>query len=173
MSDLHPRFTQAWGFVTYGSDGFLSLSAPRDAPDGIGSALAVSDEALLREGPVKITWELAERWGGAEDWRGFWLMFPPRAGWADTLPYPMAYYRPTLTGFEIGEVVNGTPAGQHIWATWTSDVRRLREEVLVSQDAAAVHAWRSQGGTISLPIGPRLLGLYCEGSTVRVRVERG
>jgi len=173
MSDLHSRFTPVWGIVSSGPAGII-LEAPRDAKDGIGSALAVSDAELLTEGPVRITWEVTERWGGTEEWRGFWLMFPTTAGIAWV--YPFAYYRPTRVGFEIGEVMGGKPEDQHIRATWADPNRVVhcdKGSALVRLEDDAIHIWALGRSTVSLPLGPRLLGLYCEGSVVKVRVERG
>jgi len=209
VSDLHARFTDVWGIVSSGPAGII-LEAPRDAADGIGSALAVSDADLLAKGPVRVSWEVQERWGGEEDWRGFWLMFAPPKDSAlcfsqeraeellrkclgttgpnsDILwqrhaqetrkprwPHPMHYYRPTSRGFEIGEVTGGRPEDQKIRETWTgADEDEPHMPAHVGFADGAIHITSMLRGTVSLPIGPRLLGLYVEGSRVAVRVERG
>lgn len=105
------------------------------------------------------------------------MFVPPTALYPYPLYYPMHYYRPTPVGFEIGEVAGGAPADQHIWATWVTGLlvvsRFPATSAKIAASDGAVHIWSQDRGTISLPIGPRLLGLYCEACECRVRVERG
>ena len=161
-------------------DGGIELESPKDAPDGIGSALL-----LVKWKPMQgahITTETPERWGGGEEWRGPWLFVTGDPNFF----YPAFYLRVYDGKIERGWSLGPTPEHQLIFDTTVAPVP-------AEPDCWYLHARCDQNGLhigtfdewwssvtragINCATGtemawpPMWLGLYCEASRTRWVVE--
>lgn len=160
------------GHVPGATSGHLQLLAPKDAPDGIGCALAMVPWDGRR---LTIETKILDRWR-PEAWADFWLVFPLEAGEA----YPLGYVRSTAGSAEWGIVRGGEPEDQEILGTVrvdisyppkSSDHDKRAGRLVVSADENTIHVgygdrtlslrWKNTGR----------LGLYCEGCVVQVRIR--
>ena len=169
-----------WGSCEAVGEDTWELAAPKDTPDGIGSALAVWGEVPLVGSPVTIEWKLLERWGGEEEWRGFWLMFPN-----EILVWPAPYIIPKSNGWQRGYSNGPNPEDEIVAETiryhgCVDFFGTRRRSLALSADGNALHI--GVGGIVTMSIArsqfwpgmtwPPLLGLYCEASRVRVKVTK-
>jgi len=141
------------------------LVADRDAPDGIGCCLAF---APWNGRSLRLQVDRLDAWR-EEPWADFWLVARQSS---EANPYPMRYLRLRRAVCEVGEIRGPLPAHQHIHATArlesVDDARPYR--YWLSWRDRALHVWWPEARqTLSLVAPACELGLYCEGSIVRVR----
>lgn len=185
-----------WGQVNQLDAQTWELVAPRDTPDGIGSALAVIGTVSQIVGqPLRVSWDEVEHWGGEEQWRSFWLMFPvnQRDVW------PVFYVRPSLQAIEVGWVMTKEPTSQVILESiklppscvFVERVSLLVEGERLTLGVDVIASDLQRKTKIYSPLGPMalrftlkgieipgfqiewppLVAAYCEASRVRVRVS--
>ncbi len=170
-----------WGSVIEEGPGRFVLTPAPDPEDGIGSALALVEWPSQRA-QLKAT--LLERIGGAEAWRGPWLLFGATLGQI----HPCGYLRPDERGFvEFGRVLGPKPSDQRIIATVngrttiyppidTDDTNEKIEgtayicTVSFDVDRVALDGREGHIGVFVIGQSSPYLGLYCEGSRVRFEI---
>ena len=185
-----------WGDLEDLGAGEYLLSAPRDTPDGIGSALAFGPQ--LTSHALRVEWTVQERWGGEEGWRGFWLYFPANEAQA----HPAFYVRVGAQGLEWGWSLGPAPEQQTIGGTLreqfgvgpgvaflSASEGALSLSVPTAEGIGAWHLptcdlgftramiWNPYGQLLAMhyprPVSvdwPPVLGLYAEASVCRVKV---
>ena len=169
-------------------NGQIELTAPRDAPDGIGSALV-----LVKWKPgrgARVIAETLERYSGDEKWRAPWLYITADPKFF----YPGFYMRPYNGKIERGWSLGPTPEDQLIFDTteaaligrdspWAVELRCDHEAFHIGLftifAGMSKHDWWSSvtragincatGTEMAWP--PIWLGFYCEASRTRWLVE--
>ncbi len=179
-----------WGSVNQLGPDTWELVAPRDTPDHIGSVLAEYGPVPQVGAAVHFSWEpIGTAWGPDED-AGLWLMLLAGPGQC----HPADYIRCHGQGFEHGRSMGGDKADQRIVRSLTIGEAQWASGVAVSHsvervaptgrvaEALFLSRWLTMGsnGWANQTIlrselltrhWPPVLGLYCEGRGLRVRVN--
>lgn len=148
------------------------ITAPRDTPDGIGSALAWID---LREDTLYYAkWWTLKKWHD-ESVQGLWIMLMPlQATW------PIAYWRfyPEKNRAEHGFVEGPDPEHQRIISTrdWLTDSCELffrLDKTMIHFSQENIHWSQARGMWVvgGMPDADIVPGFYCEASSLLVTIN--
>ena len=161
-----------WGKMAREGDALILEPEPNPA-DGIGSALALMPWPRQT---ARVQATLLERIGGAESWRGPWLLFGCQPGRV----HPCGYLRLDERGFvEFGQVLGPKPEDQRIIATVAAHVYSKGGEhgaglcacsISYHEDRVAIDGLSGHIGSFVMGQASPFLGIYVEGSRVRWEV---
>ncbi len=159
-------FAPVWGEATVIADDIIQLRA---SEKGLAAGLVYVDW----EHP-ELTWGITTRriesWGGEEDWRGAWLLFPQRGDYI----HPCFYIRTQKGGYELGWCYGPEAKHQRIVAFLPGDgLQGDYARFHFSHDGEFMHISDRQyrGYYHTGPLEPTL-GLYCEASEVVFMLEK-